>query len=43
MLVLCAGSDRYDAGFHIHLEDMEAVETDMDVTIRRTGLSGRAL
>jgi hypothetical protein len=34
MLVLCADSDKYDPWFHIHLEDMESVETDMDVTIR---------
>jgi hypothetical protein len=34
MLVLCADSDKYDPAFHIHLEDEEDVETDMEVTIR---------
>jgi hypothetical protein len=34
MLVLCADSDKYDRWFHIHLEDIERVETDTDVTIR---------
>ena len=34
MLVLCADSDKYDPEFHIHLEDQQGVEADMDVTIR---------
>ncbi len=34
MLVLSADSAKYDPYFHIHLEDMEGFETDMDVTVR---------
>jgi|GEM_PF-4857472 len=34
MLVLSGDSAKHDPFFHIHLEDMEGFETDMDVTIR---------
>jgi hypothetical protein len=34
MLVLAANSDKYDPDFHIHLEDWEGIETDMEATIR---------
>ena len=34
MLVLCADSDKYDPEFHVHLERLQCVEADMDVTIR---------
>ncbi|MGO8750818.1 MAG: hypothetical protein ACLQNE_33120 [Thermoguttaceae bacterium] len=34
MLVLCADSEKYDPEFHIHLEDQQGIEADMDVTIR---------
>jgi hypothetical protein len=34
MLLLTAESAKYDPAFHIHLEEIEGVESDMDVTIR---------
>ena len=34
MLALTANSEKYDPEFHIHLERMVGVKTDMDVTIR---------
>lgn len=34
MLILSAESDKYDPEFHVHLEDQQGVEADMDVTIR---------
>ncbi len=34
MLVLCADSEQYDPEFHIHLEAVKGVETDLDVTLR---------
>jgi hypothetical protein len=34
MLVLCADSEKYDPEFHIHLEDLEEVETDIEVAVR---------
>jgi len=34
MFVLSADSAKYDPAFHIHLEDMKCVETDLDVTVR---------
>ena len=37
MLVLCADSEKYDPLFHIHLENMEGVETDTEVTLRAPG------
>lgn len=34
MLILCADSDKYDPEFHIHLDEQQGVDADMDVTIR---------
>jgi hypothetical protein len=34
MILLSADSAKYDPEFHIHLEHVEGVETDIDVTIR---------